>query len=69
MAHIEAVQEDGSADYNYACAFSYLTDETKQEIQKLPSFFSVTTWMKNLAGEVHLHEFVDIFSLWKGQNI
>ena len=50
MARIGAVQEDESADSDDVCAISYLTDETKQDIRELPSFSSVTNWMKNLAG-------------------
>lgn len=50
MARIGAIQEDESADSDDACAISYLTDETKRDIQELPSFSSVTNWTKNLAG-------------------
>ena len=50
MARIGAIQEDESADSDDACAISYLTDETKRDIQELPSFSSVTNWTKNLDG-------------------
>ena len=60
MAHIGAIQEDRSADSDNACAFSYLINETKQEIQKLPSFFSVTTWMKNLADVLAKFTFMNL---------
>lgn len=50
MARIGAVQEDGSADSDDACAISYLTNETKRDIRELPSFSSVTNWTKNLDG-------------------
>ena len=49
MARIGAVQEEG-ADSDDACAISYLTDETKRDIQELPSFCSITSWTKNLSG-------------------
>ena len=49
MARIGAVQEEG-ADSDDACAISYLTDETKRDIRELPSFCSITSWTKNLAG-------------------
>ena len=42
MARIGAIQKDEGADSDDACAISYLTDETKQDIQELPAFSSVT---------------------------
>ena len=74
MARIGAVQEDESAGSDDVCAISYLTDETKQDIRELPSFSSVTNWMKNLAGTLVeftliFYEFIDVFSLWKRENI
>ena len=69
MACIGAIYEDKSVDSDDACAISYHTNEINQDTWKLPSFSSITTWMKNLAGKVHLYEFVDIFSLWKRQII
>ena len=69
MACIGAIHEDKSVDSDDACAISYHTNETNQDIWELPSFSSITNWMKNLAGKVHLYEFVDIFSLWKRQII
>lgn len=50
MIHIRAVREDESADSDDTCIISYLTNEIKQHIKELPSFSSVTNWMKNLAG-------------------
>ena len=69
MACIGAIHEDESVDSDDACAISYHTNETNQDIWELPSFSSITNWMKNLAGKVHLYEFVDIFSLWMRQII
>ena len=42
--------EDEGADSDDACAISYLTDETKQDIWELSAFSSVTNWTKNFAG-------------------
>ena len=39
MTRIGAVQEEG-ADSDDACAISYLTDETKRDIQELPSLLA-----------------------------
>ena len=50
MARIGAVQKNESANSDDACAISYLTDETKQDIRELPAFTSVTNWTKNFAG-------------------
>ena len=50
MARIGAVQKDEGADSDDACAISYLTDDTKQDIWKFPAFTSVTNWTKNFAG-------------------
>ena len=60
MAHIGGIQKDRSTDSDNACAFSYLINETKQEIQKLPFFFIVTTWMKNLAGVLAKFTFMNL---------
>jgi len=49
MARIGAIQEDEGGDSNDSSAISYLTDEAKLDILELPSFSSVTNWMKKLA--------------------
>ena len=59
MTSIGAVQEEG-ADSDDGCAISYLTDETKQDIQELPSFCSITSWMKNLSGKLVEFTFMNL---------
>ena len=72
MGRYEAIQKDDSDDSDDACVIPYLTNEMKQDIWELPSLSSVADWTKNLGGmlvEFHLHKYVDIFSLRKGQSI
>ena len=55
-----AVQEDKGADSDNVCAISYLNDETKRDIQELPTFSSTTNWTKNLAGVLVEFSFMNL---------
>ena len=68
MAHIGALQLDETTDSEDACAISYLADDTKRVLRDLPLFTSIDSWSKKTK-RVYLYEFVDLLSLWEGQNI